>query len=40
MREVVVREARHISKTLMFDPDYSLEERISREQFAHDTNNT
>ena len=40
VREVVVREARHISKTLMFDPDYSLEERISREQFAHDTNNT
>ncbi len=34
VREVVVREARNISKTLLFDPDYSLEERISREQFA------
>ncbi|MGB4107193.1 MAG: NAD kinase [Alphaproteobacteria bacterium] len=36
VREVVVREARHISKTLLFDPDYSLEERISREQFANE----
>jgi NAD+ kinase len=36
VREVVVREARHIKKTLLFDADYSLEERISREQFAHE----
>lgn len=36
VREVVVRQAKKISKTLMFDPDYSLEERISREQFAHE----
>jgi hypothetical protein len=34
---VVVREARNIKKTLLFDPDYSLEERISREQFANET---
>jgi NAD+ kinase len=39
VREVVVREARSISKTLLFDPDYSLEERISREQFANETTN-
>ncbi len=37
VREVVVRQARNISKTLLFDPDYSLEERISREQFAHES---
>lgn len=36
VREVVVREARDVSKTLLFDQDYSLEERISREQFAHE----
>ncbi len=36
VREVVVRQARTISKTLLFDPDYSLEERVSREQFAHE----
>lgn len=34
VREVVVRQAQDISKTLLFDPDYSLEERVSREQFA------
>ncbi|MBP7721351.1 MAG: NAD kinase [Alphaproteobacteria bacterium] len=39
VREVVVRQARSISKTLLFDPDYSLEERISREQFANDSTN-
>jgi NAD+ kinase len=37
VREVVVREARNIKKTLLFDPDYSLEERISREQFANES---
>ncbi|MGB4057478.1 MAG: NAD kinase [Alphaproteobacteria bacterium] len=36
VREVVVRQARNVPRTLLFDPDYSLEERISREQFAHE----
>lgn len=32
--QVVVREDRSVSYTLLFDPDHSLEERILREQFA------
>lgn len=34
VREVVVRESRTISKTILFDPDNPLEERIFNEQFA------
>jgi NAD+ kinase len=37
IRDVVtvdVREYREISKTLLFDPDNHLEERIFQEQFA------
>lgn len=34
VREVTVREARRISKTILFDPENPLEERIVREQFA------
>jgi NAD+ kinase len=32
--EVKVRESRSITRTLLFDPDNSLEERIFKEQFA------
>ena len=34
VKSVIVRESRTISRTLLFDPDTSLEERISKEQFA------
>ncbi|MGQ0526470.1 MAG: NAD kinase [Alphaproteobacteria bacterium] len=34
VKEVTVREARRISKTILFDPESPLEERIVREQFA------
>lgn len=34
VREVVVKEARKISKTLLFDPDNPLEERVFQEQFG------
>ncbi len=33
VRDVTVHEDRALANTLLFDPDYSLEERISREQF-------
>jgi NAD+ kinase len=33
IREVKIHESRSISKTLLFDPDHTLEERILREQF-------
>ena len=33
IREVTIKEARKITKTLLFDPDNPLEERIFKEQF-------
>jgi len=35
VKEVTVREAREITKTILFDPDFPLEERIYAEQFTH-----
>jgi len=32
--EVVIRESREHTMTLLFDPEHSLEERILNEQFA------
>ena len=34
VREVIVRESQSISKTILYDPDNPLEERIFQEQFA------
>lgn len=34
VREVLIRESRSISKTILYDPDNPLEERIFQEQFA------
>lgn len=34
IREVTIRESRSISKTILYDPDNPLEERIFNEQFA------
>ena len=34
VREVTIRESRSISKTILYDPDNPLEERIFQEQFA------
>jgi NAD+ kinase len=34
VKEVTVKEARRISKTILFDPENPLEERIVREQFT------
>ncbi|MCB1531744.1 MAG: NAD kinase [Alphaproteobacteria bacterium] len=34
VREVTVRESRTVSKTILYDPDNPLEERIFEEQFA------
>lgn len=34
VREVIIRQSRSISKTILFDPDNPLEERIFQEQFA------
>ncbi len=33
VRKVTIRQADDVSRTVMFDPDYSLEERIIKEQF-------
>jgi NAD+ kinase len=33
VRKVSIQQADNVSKTVMFDPDYSLEERILKEQF-------
>jgi NAD+ kinase len=33
--EVKIRESKNISKTILYDPDNPLEERIYQEQFAH-----
>ena len=35
VKDVIIREAQSISKTLLYDPDNPLEERIFEEQFAH-----
>lgn len=34
VREVLIKEARKITKTLLYDPDNTLEERIFKEQFT------
>jgi NAD+ kinase len=39
IRHVSVHEARNITKTILFDPDNSLDERIFSEQFAPDETN-
>lgn len=36
IREVLIRESRSITKTILYDPDNPLEERIFQEQFAPD----
>jgi NAD+ kinase len=33
VKKVAIQQADNVSKTVMFDPDYSLEERILKEQF-------
>jgi NAD+ kinase len=36
IKEVSVRESRSIGKTLLFNPDHTLDERILKEQFLED----
>ena len=38
VKEVVIRESSTISKTILYDPDNPLEERIFQEQFASESN--
>ena len=39
VREVTIRESRSIAKTILYDPDNPLEERIFQEQFAPESQN-